>query len=119
MQWCATNTQQTHIKISQREVRQALHSLNNGKAADIHGLKAEHIKTAEQILIPSLTELFNIMLKCNRTIEPLNSAFILPVHKKGKDSLCTDNYRGITITPILAKLMQHILLARIESSLQQ
>ena len=119
MQWCATNTQQTHIEISQREVRQALRSLNNGKAADIHGLKAEHIKTAEQILIPSLTELFNILLKCNRTIEPLNSAFILPVHKKGKDRLCTDNYRGITITPILAKLMEHILLARIESSLQQ
>ena len=117
MQWCATNTQQTHIEISQIEVRQALRSLNKGKATDIHGQKAEHIKTAEQRLIQSLTELFNILLKCNHTIESLNSAFILPVHKKGKDSLCTDNYRGITITPILAKLMEHILLARIESSL--
>ena len=58
IQWCVTNTQQTHIEISQREVRQALRSLNNGKAVDIHGPKAEHIKTAEQILIPSLTELF-------------------------------------------------------------
>ena len=38
---------------------------------------------------------------------------------KGNDRLCTDNYSGITITPILDKLMGHILLTRIESSLQQ
>ena len=64
-----------------------------------------YLKTPEQILITSLTELFNILLKCNHS----NSAFILPVHKKGKDRKCTDNYvQGYHyFTPILDKLMEH------------
>ena len=36
----------------------------------------------------------------------------LPIHKKGKDPLSRDNYRGITITPVLSKLMEHVILSR-------
>ena len=38
--------------------------------------------------------------------------YIIPIAKKGKDSLLQDNYRGITIT--IGKLLEHILLNRIK-----
>jgi hypothetical protein len=58
--------------------------LNNGKAVDRHGLKAEHLKLADVEIIPHLTIL--------RPVAPLSDAYILPIHKKGKNRLLTDNY---------------------------
>ena len=36
---------------------------------------------------------------------------------KGKDSLLQDNYRGITITNTIGKLLEHIILNRIKPQL--
>ena len=39
--------------------------------------------------------------------------------KKSKDSTCLDNYRGITVTPILGKLFETILLPRLSKNFEQ
>ena len=41
------------------------------------------------------------------------------MHKKGKDPLVRDCYRGITITPTLSKILEHIVLNRVIDGLTQ
>ena len=113
MLWIAGSCTADPEPILHSEVSRALKSLNNGKAQNIHGIRAEHIKAADIELIPYLTDLFNTLLSVDRPVAPLNEAYILPIHKKGKDPLERDNYRGITITPVLSKLMEHVILSRI------
>ena len=115
MEWisCEQSRDGLERPITPGEVICALNSLNSGKAADIFGLKAEHLKKAGRVISTFLADLFNAVLDLGHTLQPLNEAYILPIHKKGKDRLYTDNYRGITITPILAKTLEHIILSRI------
>ena len=40
----------------------------------------------------------------------------MPVLKSGKDPKQTDSYRGITITPVISKILEHIILSRINFS---
>ena len=112
MMWIAGSCAADPEPILHSGVSRALKSLNNGKAQDIHGIRAEHIKAADTELIPYHTDLFNALLLVDRPVIPLNEAYILPIHKKRKDPLLRDNYRRITITPVLSKLMEHVILSR-------
>ena len=119
MQWIALNSTSSTTPVKPSEVTNALRSLNSGKAADVFGLKAEHLKVASDVIAPYLANIFNSILVHGHNIPSLNEAYILPIHKKGKDRLLTDNYRGITITPILAKTLEHIILSRIGPKFHQ
>ena len=116
MNWLAENN--TRTPIQQNEVTAALLKLKYNKAADIHGLKAEHLRNASYTLPGILTDMFNAEISHGLSTY-MRNAYIAPIHKKGKDPLNTDNYRGITITPILSKMMEHIFLNRIKDTLQQ
>ena len=69
---------------------------------------------ADTVLIPHLTELINSIVSRDCPTE----GYIFPIHKKGKDPMLCDNFRGI-ITPVLSKLLEHVILARIEPDFQQ
>ena len=118
-EWIATNSMGLQAPIDPEEVRKAILSLNNGKAADIFGLKAEHLKAAITPISVYLTPIFNSILNRGRSVPALKDAFTIPVHKKGKDRLSTDNYRGIMITPTLAKALDHVLLLRNDTRFHQ
>ena len=49
----------------------------------------------------------------------LQQAYVIPIHKKGKDPMSTDNYRGISITPIINKVFEHIITQKIEPLFNQ
>ena len=93
------------------EVECAVAKLNNNKAADYMGLTAEHLKYGGVAIYPVLVRLINTIFKQNQIPHSLKKGVITPVHKKG--SLQNpDNYRGITVTSILLKVVEHILNAR-------
>ena len=106
-------------EISRGEVFDAIRALNLGRAKDIHGIKAEHLHHADLEVLDPLVNLFNSILRQGRSPDQLLSAYVLPIHKKGKDRLCKDNYRGITITPTISKTLEHVILKRIEPNLHQ
>ena len=108
-----------YTEISAEEVVTAITRLNNNKASDITGLCAEHLKSAPQVLAPILANLFNMIIRSGHYVDILNTAYVTPIHKKGKDHLLTDNYRGITIIEILNKTLEHIILNRISPCLKQ
>jgi len=70
-------------------------------------MKAEFILDAEKVLHMSLLTTFNYFLE-ERFPEAL-STWVVHALFKGGDTSKFDNYRGITVRPILAKLFAMIL----------
>ena len=81
-----------------------------GKSSDDDGIQAEHILNAPFNVLTRVTTLFNFMLNHAFVPNQFHLGTIIPIIKdrQGKD-YDTNNYRGITISPILSKLLEHTL----------
>ena len=97
--------------ITEKEVKAALKRLNNNKAVDVMGLTAEHFKLAGQELSVFLTCFLNYVIDMGTVSVVLKEGILTPIFKKG-DPSNPGNYRGITVTPVLLKILEHILNAR-------
>ena len=81
-----------------------------GKSADEDSLSAEHLLNAPLILINRLTSLFNQMLRHAFVPSQFKRGFMIPLVKDRQGNASdTKNYRGITISPIVSKLFEHVL----------
>ena len=85
-------------------------SLNNGKSVDDDGVSAEHLKNGPLILFIKLSSLFNVMLSHSFVPRQFRFGTIIPIIKdKNGDAGDVNNYRGITISPIISKAFERIL----------
>ena len=100
------------ISISPSEISKAIKSLNSGKSADIYGITAEHLKYASPLLAPFLAKLLSDIVNSGKIPSAFKPGFVTPIHKKGSPADSTDSYRGITVAPLLSKLLEHVVLAR-------
>ena len=98
------------IEITKKEVLEAVNSLKKNKAADTFGLTAEHLRTAPEILTEYLTPVINTIFATGQIPEGLKEGLLHPIHKKGKPPEDPGNYRGITITPIITKVIDKLIL---------
>ena len=96
-----------------KEVKTCIQELKSGKSADEFGISAEHLKKSEHVIIPTLRDIFNDILRSGKVPEYFSGGVITPVPKPGKDPTIIDNYRGITVTPILGKLFEKLVLLRL------
>ena len=94
-----------------KEVHAAMKRLKNNKAADIMGLTSEHFKMGGCDLIEFLTSFLNYIISTKKVSAVLKEGILTPIFKKG-DTSDPGNYRGITVTPVLLKILEHILNAR-------
>jgi hypothetical protein len=99
------------VQVSTSDIQEVLQDLKANKAADRCGFKAEHLKLFRQspdllgILATTMNKIFT-----TGSIPPCaKTAYKTPIHKKGKDPHQTDNYRGITVTSIFGKLIEHLI----------
>ncbi len=90
------------------EVQYALKRLNTNKAADSMDLTSEHLKYGGLAVNTFLCELLNYILKEKHISPVLKEGLLSPVFKKG-DSTNPSNYRGITVTSVILKVLEHIL----------
>ena len=103
--------------VEEDEVVKALKLLNKGKVADIFGLTTEHIACASKELIPVLTELRNCIFRVGDLPYSLKLGLLTPIFKKKGPNTDAGNYRGITILPILSKLLESILRERVKPNI--
>ena len=110
---------ETEVCISEAEVGSAidklnngksLDKLNNGKSLDEYGLASEHFKAAKPAIVPVVTRLFNAIISEKKVPKTFKTGIITPVLKKGKDSKCMGNYRGITVSATFGKLFEYTVL---------
>ena len=98
------------FRITLSDTIDALGAMKGGKCADESGISAEHLHFAPLNLLIRLTLLFNSMLKHAFVPRQFQLGFIVPIIKNQQGNHSdTSNYRGITISPIISKLLEHIL----------
>ena len=95
------------------EVRQAVKKLNTGKAPDAYGVSTENIIYASDSIFVLLAEVYNIIFRLHSVPDVLKLGTVTPVFKKKGSKLESKNYRGITVLPVLAKLLEILLRSRI------
>ena len=114
MEVCSSseNASQQYVKpASLAEIQNAIKNLNNNKAPDHLGLTAEHLKYGGKNLLLVLQCIINQVFYQQKIPPVLKLGIITPVFKKG-NLQNPDNYRGITVTPVILKVIEHILKVR-------
>ena len=91
--------------------------LKLGKAAGLDELTSEHLKLCHPALALILTKLFNIMLKCSQVPDNFGNSYTVPIPKGDyihDRELKVDDFRGISICPIISKLFEKCILQQFE-----
>ena len=103
------NLQHNPIKpASLAEIKKALKCLKNNKAADSFGLTSEHFILSSPYIETSLLYIINNIFRQKKVPDILKEGLLTPVYKKG-DTSNPSNYRGISVTPILLKVLELVL----------
>ena len=97
-----------NININRETISTAIRKMKKGKAADANGLAAEHLRLLPNGIVDTLAYIFEKTIEEKIIPNSLKSAYKLMIPKPGKDSSLMDNYRGITIAPILLKVLEYI-----------
>ena len=84
------------------------------KACGPDGVLAEHLKYGGQPLYTWLLKILNCIVELEAIPDMFKYGSITPVYKGGgKDPLDKNSYRGITVTSALAKLLEYLILERL------
>ena len=92
--------------------------LKRGKAAGHDGLTAEHISLAHPIIAVHVALLFRILFLHGIVPDDFGCGIVIPLLKNPDGNhFVPDNYRGITLSPVISKLFEIILLMIFEKQL--
>ena len=84
--------------------------MKGGKSSDANKIAVEHLHNAAVNLLSRLASLFNMMLKHSYVPKQFQLGVLIPLIKDQQGNRSdTSNYRGITISPIISKVFEHIL----------
>ena len=100
--------------VSSTDVGEALASLKENKSNDFFGTLAEHfIHSESQELLDRIANLFTDMFASGVSPTALSMTMLLPLVKSYRKSLkSSNNYRGISLIPILTKILEYVILKK-------
>ena len=79
------------------------------KTCELDPVATDIVKTALDVLLPSLTKLANKSLTSGRMPSHFKTAVITPLLKKAKADLVLKNYRPVSNLPFLSKVLEKIV----------
>ena len=101
-------------------IEATLSKLKSGKSAGHDMLQAEHLRYGGPALRKWILQICNSIADLEHVPETLKIGIVVPVYKRGgKDPLDTNSYRGITLTSVLAKVLETLLLACLRTHLSE
>ena len=102
------------------EVEVALRLLKLGRSKGADGLSAEHLIYGGTAIVLWLKKIFNRIISLEEVPSCLKEGVIIPVYKgKGKDPMVTHSYRGITLSSVIAKAFEIVILNRMSPVLDR
>jgi hypothetical protein len=107
-----TESRLGELTVDVAEVENYLRSLDITKASGPDKIPARLLKECDRYIAPSLCELFNVSLRVGRLPVEWKSANVTPVHKKHLKEPA-ENYRPISLFPIIAKLLERCVCRRL------
>ena len=106
------------LTLNESTILAALKALEVGKATGPDEIPAKLLKETASVIAPSLCRIFNKSLQLGSLPSDWKLANVVPVHKKGaKDHV--ENYRPISLLPIVSKVFEHCVLNSIRFHLYQ
>ena len=100
---------------SKAEIRKAIKSLRNGKAAGPDSIPAEALKAGKETSVDMLHTLFTKIWEKEDVPEQWKEGLIIKIPKKGNLNEC-DNYRGIMLLSMPGKVLNRVLLERMKDA---
>ena len=91
-----------------QQVLELMLKLSNKKATGLDGVSSKLIKISAPVIVSFITKIFNSSISTGVFPDELKLAPVTPVHKNGSPS-DVNNYRSISIIPIIAKLFEKII----------
>ena len=101
--------------VTDDQCRNIISRLKQRKAADIYGLSAEHLQHAHPNVSVIIAYIINKIIDAS---EVLKTGIVTPVYKKKKSVLNPDNYRRITVTALLCKVLEKVIIDPLKQSLK-
>ena len=108
----------TELALSVEEVQAVLGSLDSTKATGPDGIPARLLKETASVISPSLCKLYNKSLDQGIFPQDWKLANIVPIYKKGQREH-TENYRPISLLPIVSKVLERCVFFNIKDHLFQ
>lgn len=91
--------------------------LNATSSVGSDGIKLRFLTDALGVIVPFLTCIVNTSLVTGVFPEIWKHALVVPIHKNG-DSDCVNNYRPISILPIISKVLEKIVAKQLSCYLE-
>lgn len=110
--WTQQDDELFNVNFTLQEVRQAILALKNGKSPGPDEIMAEFFKHLGKNATKSLLALFNQTWNTHIPAE-WKKAVILPILKRKKSASDLQNYRPISLTNIIAKVMERMVSNRL------
>ena len=100
------------------ETEGVIKNLKSGKASGLDHLQAEHLKFGGNSLVLWVQQVCNAAVELETIPDVLKLGVVNPVYKgNGRDPLDTNSYRGITLSSVLSKILELLLLGRFRTIL--
>ena len=95
---------------TEEDIQRKCAKLKSRKAAGVDGITGENLRYGGAILHTALTILFNSITVQKIVPDRLKRAVIIPIPKgKNKDFTIKDNYRGVSLSPVITKVYKQLL----------
>ena len=101
------------------ELISSIRDLKNNSSPGTDKITNEMIKHLPQLGLEKLLQLFNATWKCRKIPSTWQHALILPFAKPNKDATTPENYRPISLTSCLCKLMEKMVTCRLTCHLEK
>jgi hypothetical protein len=98
------------VHVTKEQCNTIISHLKQLKAADVYGLSAEHLQYAHSDISIIIAHIINRIIDTSEVPAILKIGLLTPVYKKKKSILNPDNYRRITVTALLCKVLEKIII---------
>ena len=104
--------------VNDHEIIKIINSLKNGKSVGDEDIPVKLLKSCKYLLSKPICILANLSLETGIFPDKLKIARVVPLYKK-EDPLLCDNYRPISILGTISKILEKVMLNRINSFLEK
>ena len=102
------------------ETEGVIKCLKTSKCGGIDGLQAEHLKFGGKSLVLWVQQVCNAIVELETVPDAMKLGVVRPIYKGGgRDPLDTNSYRGITLSSVLSKTLELLLLRRFQETLSE
>ena len=95
-------------------VESACSNMKRGKAAGLDELTLEHLLNSHPVLLAILAKFFNLIINFACVPYGFRLSYTVPLPKDENGVKCNsvENYRAISISPVISKIFEHCILIR-------